>query len=32
MSFPASKSSLKMVRKTRGRKTVQGVKPIDITD
>ncbi len=27
MSFPASKSSLKMVRKTRGRRNVQGVKP-----
>ncbi|HEX2956108.1 MAG TPA: biopolymer transporter ExbD [Chitinispirillaceae bacterium] len=27
MSFPASKSSLKMVRKTRGRKEVQGAKP-----
>lgn len=27
MSFPASKSSLKMVRKTRGRRNVLGVKP-----
>lgn len=27
MSFPASKSSLKMVRKTRGRKSIQGIKP-----